>query len=185
MQLKALTRSGTGMAGDHCIVSNEMCGLKGGRELKTTRVADQASADWPWLRDCMEDTPTEVNPCHNALTFPSLRGTMVLKQSGRGLRLPHPFSGARNDKREPNEIATPPQVGAGNDEGAWWWPKEAATKSWRRDLDSQVSSLVSGLDEQDDYFYPRGTLHREGTGRSRSVRTPQMSLGCGENRYRI
>jgi hypothetical protein len=54
---------------------------------------------------------------------------------------------------------------------AWWWPKEAATKSWRGDLDLQVSSLVSGSSKQDDYLHPRGTLHRESTGRSWAIRT--------------
>jgi len=29
--------------------------------------------------------------------------------------------------------------------GGWWWTKEAATKSWRRDVRWQVSSLFSGL----------------------------------------
>jgi hypothetical protein len=49
---------------------------------------------------------------------------------------------------------------------AWWWMKEAAAKSWRRDLQMTVSSLVFGADEQDDYFCPRSILHREGAGRS-------------------
>ena len=53
---------------------------------------------------------------------------------------------------------------------AWWCLNEAATVSWRRDLNRQVSSLVFGLDAQDDYFYPRGTLHRESTGRSWAIR---------------
>jgi len=74
--------------------------------------------------------------------------------------------GARNDKRGLNEIATPRQVGAGNDKVAWCWMKEAVTESWRRDLNLQVSSLFFGADEQDDYFCPRSTLYREGTGRS-------------------
>jgi hypothetical protein len=164
MQLRALTRSATGMTDQQCKTSNGMCGLRGGRELKTTRVASQASAGWPWLRDCMEQTPTEVNRCHDGFTFPSLPGTMVPKQSGRGVRLPRPFSGA------------------GDDKGAWWWYTEAAAKSWRRDLNLQVSSLVFGLNEQDDYFYPRGPLHRESTGRSWAANTPQMSMRWSENK---
>ena len=47
--------------------------------------------------------------------------------------------------RAPAEIAAPRQVGARNDKGAWCWLKEAATKSWRRDLQMTVSSLVLGL----------------------------------------
>ena len=75
--------------------------------------------------------------------------------------------------------------GAGNGKGAWWWPKEAAMRSWRRDLNSQVSSLISGLNTQYDYSYPRGTLHRESTGRSWAVITPQMPMRWSENKYRI
>jgi hypothetical protein len=168
MQLNVLMRSASGMAGDQCIVSNDMCGLRGGRELQTTRVANQASAGRNRMGDWTGEGPAMVRAYCSGPTSMSLRGTMVPKQSGRGLRLPHPFSGARNDndKVEPNEIAAPRLVGAGNDKGAWWWPKEAAAKSWRRDLDLQVSSLVSGLNRQHDYSYPRGTLHRESTGRS-------------------
>jgi hypothetical protein len=124
MQLNVLMRSASGMAGDQCIVSNDMCGLRGGRELQTTRVANQAGAG----RSCTGDWTGEVP--------------------------------AKMDFRN---------GGAGNDKGAWWWHKEAAMKSWRRDLSLQVSSLVSGLNTQYDYSYPRGTLHRGSTGRSWAV----------------
>jgi len=50
-----------------------------------------------------------------------------------------------NPGGEPSEIATPRQVGARNDKGAWCWLKETATKSWRRDLQMRVSSLFLGL----------------------------------------
>lgn len=78
--------------------------------------------------------------------------------------------------------------------GAWCWMKEAAAKSWRRDLQVTVSSLVfstgqgtiaslilpldssrwrgkeaDGTDQQNDYFYPRGILHQEGAGRSWAI----------------
>jgi len=57
--------------------------------------------------------------------------------------------GARNDKGEAGEPGTPGIHGAAclsrNDRLAWCWMKEAATKSWRRDLDEQVSSLFLGL----------------------------------------
>ena len=84
-----------------------------------------------------------------------------------------------------SEIATPRQVGARNDKRAWCWMKEAATKSWRRDVHLQVSSLflarvaeaasgfsrwrgnrVAGADEHDDYSCPWSILHNEGAGRS-------------------
>jgi hypothetical protein len=129
MQLKALTRSDMGMTDDQCRVSNEIRGLRGGRELKTTQVANQVRAG----RSCTDrwtgGVPARVDSYHGDLLCAGERVTQAMA-------------------------------------GAWWWPNEAATKSWRRDLDLQVSSLVSGLDTQDDYSYPRGTLHRESTGRS-------------------
>jgi len=88
MQLKALTKSATGMTDEQC-EADKMPALRGGRELTTTQFAERPS-----------------NP-------------------GGG----------------PNEIATPRQVGARNDKGAWCWLKETATKSWRRDLQVRVSSL--------------------------------------------
>jgi len=44
--------------------------------------------------------------------------------------------------------------------------------------------IVFGADEQDDYFYPRGILHRERAGRSWAVETPQIALGWNENKAR-
>jgi len=78
---------------------------------------------------------------------------------------------------------------------AWWWMKEAATKSWRRDLQMPVSSFYfgdgresmtrfillprssrcrvitgqDGADGEDHYRCPRGILHREGAGRSWAI----------------
>jgi len=92
MQLKALTKSATGMTDEQC-EADKMPALRGGRELTTTQVAERPS----------------------------------------------------NPGGEPNEIATPRQVGARNDKGAWCWLKETATKSWRRDLQMRVSSLFLGL----------------------------------------
>ena len=42
--------------------------------------------------------------------------------------------------------------------------------------------IIFGSDEQDDYFYPRGILHRERAGRSWAVETPQIALGWSENK---
>ena len=162
-----------------------MCGLRGGRELKTTRVAKQASTGWRWLQDCMEEIPAKVSSCQRVLAFLSLRGAK-----------------RRGNLGEPDGIATPRFVGARNDKNAWCWMKQAATKSWRRDLNLQVSSLVfgtgkgtaasflppldssrwrgkeaDGADEQNDYFYPRRILHREGAGRSWA--TKNTSNLCG------
>ena len=138
------------MTDRQCEASNEMCGLRGGSELTTTRVANQANTGRNWMRDWTREVPVNVSPYYGALAFVSLRGAKRRSNLGG----------------ERNGIATPRCVGAGSDQGAWWWHKEAATKSWRRDLDLQVSSLVSGLNAQDDYSYPRGTLPLESTGRS-------------------
>ena len=92
MQLKALTKSATGMTDEQC-EAGKMPGLRGGRELTTTQVAERPS----------------------------------------------------NPGGEPSEIATPRQVGARKEQGAWGWLKETATKSWRRDLQMRVSSLFLGL----------------------------------------
>ena len=75
------------------------------------------------------------------------------------------FSAGRSSK----EIAAPrPRFigGAGNDKSAWWWTKEAATKSWRRDVHLQVSSLFLGPMDSTDYPCPWNTLHKESDGRS-------------------
>ena len=129
MQLKALTRSARGMTDDQCRVSNQMCGLRGGRELQTTQVADQAGAGRSCTGEWTGGVPVKAGFYHGELLCAGERVTQAMA-------------------------------------GAWWWLEEAATRSWRRDLDLQVSSLVSGLDAQDDCFYPRGALHPEGAGRS-------------------
>jgi len=133
------------MTDRQCEVKNKMWGLRGGRELTTTRVAKQVSAGGSWMYDWTGEVLATVSSYHGALAFLSLRGTMVPKQSGRCMRLPRPFSWARNDKLEPNGIATPRVVGARNEKNAWCWMKEAATKSWRRDLQELVSSLFLGM----------------------------------------
>jgi len=168
MQLKALTKSGPGMTDEQC-ESDKMPGLRGGRELMTTQVARLVSTGRSWPGEWTREVAAKVNFYHGG---------------------------------EPNEIATPRLVGARNDKRAWCWMKEAATKSWRRDLNLQVSSLVfgtgkgtaasflppldssrwrgkeaDGADEQNDYFYPRRILHREGAGRSWA--TKNTSNICG------
>jgi hypothetical protein len=92
------------------------------------------------------------------------------KQSRRGMRLPRPFSGARNDQREPSVIATMnihgAELAARNDRSAWWWTEEATIKICRGDLQEPVSSLFLGLMNSTDYPCPRSILHREVAGRS-------------------
>jgi hypothetical protein len=62
------------------------------------------------------------------------------------------FSAGRSSK----EIAAPRQVGARNNKSAWWCTIEAATKSWRRDVHLQVSSLflTMAADASRDFSYP-------------------------------
>jgi hypothetical protein len=86
---------------------------------------------------------------------------------------------------------------------AWCWMKEAATKSWRRDLQEPVSSFYfgdgresmtrfillprlsrcqvttrqDGADGQDHYRSPCGAPHNEGAGRSWAINnTPNATL---------
>jgi hypothetical protein len=107
MQLKALTKSATGMTDEQC-EAGKMPGLRGGRELTIAQVAKLPRSGRNWLGDFGEKVPARMNFYHGG---------------------------------EPNEIATPRQVGARNDKRAWCWLKETATKGWRRDLNLQVSSL--------------------------------------------
>ena len=127
MQLKALTRSATGMTDGQCR-SNKMAGLRGGRELTIMQAAKLPSSGRSWLGEWGRKVPATMDFYRGGLAFLSLRGAK--RRS--------------NLRGEPNEIATPRQVGAGNDKVAWCWMKEAATESWRRDLNLQVSSLVFG-----------------------------------------
>ena len=128
MRLKALTRSGTGMTDQQCEV-DKMCGLRGRRELTITQVVKLVRTGWSWLGRWTEEPPARLNSCRGGLGVLSLRKAI-------------------DDEaiwQIPDEVAAPRLVGAGNDKWAWWWMKEAATKSWRRDVHWQVSSLFSGL----------------------------------------
>ena len=136
--------STTGMTDRLCRVINQVCGQRGGRDLKTTQVADQASAGRSCTREWTGGVPAKADFYRGEPLGAGGRATQAMAK-------------------------------------AWWWLIGAATRSWRRDLDLQVSSLVFGSDKQDDYLHPRGTLHRESTGRSWAIRTPQMSLRWTEN----
>ena len=66
---------------------------------------------------------------------------------------------------------------------AWWWTIESAIEGRRRDLDLQVSSLVSGLNTQYDYFYAHGAFSTGGVPVGRGqLRTPQMPMRWSENK---
>ena len=124
-----MARSGTGMTDQQCEVNNEMCGLRGGRELTITQVAKQVNTGRSWMYEWTGEVPATVTSYQGGLAFLSLRGAKRRSNLGG----------------EPNEVAAPRQVGARNDKDAWCWAKEAAAKSWRRDPQELVSSLFLGL----------------------------------------
>ena len=51
---------------------------------------------------------------------------------------------------------------------AWCWKTGSYKKLEKRPADAGLF-IVFGTDEQHDYFYPRGILHREGAGRSWAI----------------
>jgi hypothetical protein len=61
MQLRALTRSARGMTDNQCRASNEMGGLRRGRELTTTRVAKQGNTGWTWMHGWTGEVPVMVS----------------------------------------------------------------------------------------------------------------------------
>jgi hypothetical protein len=167
--------SGTGVTDEQC-GSDEMPGLRGGRELMTRQLAKLLGTSQSSPRDRTREVPAKVNSYHggepngiatprqvgarndksawcwmketatksrrrdlqmrvSSLFYgfmatvteatpdlscclvsaaghgsPSLRGIIVPKQSGRGMRLPRPFSGARND-RSAGGFAPEPESG--------------------------------------------------------------------------
>ena len=139
MQLKALTKSATGMTDEQC-ETGKMSGLRGGRELTTTQVAKLVSTGWSRVGELTKEVPVNLG-CYRAREPAEIAAPRQ--------------AGARNDKREPDEIATPRQVGARNDKRAWCWMKETGTKSWRRDLRVPVSSLflVPVAETSPDFSY--------------------------------
>ncbi len=172
--MQALTRSAAEMIDGQCQL-DKMAGLRGGRELTTTQVTSLGSRGESSVGRWMRKVPATARRYLGRLGLMSLRGAKRRSNLGG----------------EPSEIATPRQLGARSDKSAWCWMKQAAAKSWRRDLQMTVSSLVfgtgqgtmasllfpldssrwrgeeaAGAGQQDDYFYPRGILHREGAGRS-------------------
>ena len=102
--------------------------------------------------------------------MPALRG-------GRELTTTQVAERPSNPGGEPNEIATPRQVGARNDKGAWCWLKETATKSWRRDLQMRVSSLFLApvAETSPDFSYRLVSAAGHGSPSLRGTRMPKQS----------
>ena len=126
-------RSATGMTDNQCEVKSEVCGLRGGRQLTTTRVTKQVNTGRSWMGQWTGEVPVGFGSYQGGPGFMSLRGARFLADARNRLG---------NLDREQDEIATTRLAGARNDERAWCWMKEAATESWRRDLQTPVSSLV-------------------------------------------
>ena len=147
------------------------------------QMAKQLSTGRSWLPDWTREVSAKVKSYHGGRLCCSENVVAqfigLASLSLRGAKRRSNLGG------EPNEIATPRQVGARNDERAWRWMNLAATKIWGRDLQEPVSSLVlavDGADEQDYYLCPWNILHQESAGRSWETKTPQIFLGCSENK---
>jgi hypothetical protein len=222
MQLKALTGSAIETTEGQCEL-DKMPGLRGGRELTTTQVASLDSICRSWPGDQTREVPAKMDFYHGGrlccsknvgaqfieLASLSLRGARFLAcASEQASQSPPPPVFARSHRRRSNlancsEIATPRQVGARNDKSAWWWMKEAAARSWRRDLQEPVSSFYfgdgresmtrfvllprlsrgqvvagqDGADGEDHYRSPCGPLDNEGGGRSWAIRNTSNISG--------
>ena len=138
-----MTRSGTGTTDRQCEASNKMCGLRGGRELTTTQVAKQVNTGRSWMYDWKGEVPAKANYSYGGCLYCSKDvGAQFVGLASPSLR------GAKrrgNLGGEANGIVTPRFVGVRNGKNAWCWMKEAATRSWRRDPQTPVSSLFLGL----------------------------------------
>ncbi len=167
-----------------------MPGPRGRRELTTTKVAKLLSTGRSWPRDWTREVPAKVNSYHGGRLCCSKNVVAqfigLASLSLRGAKRRSNLGG------EPNEIATPRQVGARNDKWVWSLINQAAAKIWRRDLQEPVSSFYfgdgrgsmtrfilqprlsrcqvitgqDGADGQNHYRCPCSALDNEGGGRS-------------------
>jgi hypothetical protein len=146
--------------------------------LTTTQVAKQLSTGQSWLRDCTREVSAKVNSCQGG------RLCCLKNVVGRFIGLA-PLS-LREAKRrsnlggEPNEIATPRQVGARNDKRRPRWINQAATKSWRRDLQMPVSSLVLALVRQASPDLAYCVVSRAGQGKGWLGLTSRTTISAHE-----
>jgi len=167
-----------------------------------------------WLGRRTREVPAKLNSYRGGLASLSLRGARFLAcASEQAPQSPPPPVFARSHRRrsnldgEPNEIATPRQVGARNDtplvfarltsvsrsnllgagidrpsarndKRAWWWMKEAATKSWRRDPQMTVSSLflTMAAETSSDFSYSMMCPAGHGSPSLRGTVVPKQSL---------
>jgi len=120
--------------------ADKMSRPRGRRELTTTQVVKQLSTEQSWLPDWTREVSAKVNSYQSGRVY--CLKNVVAQFIGLA---PLSLRGAKRRSNlggEPNEIATPRQVGARIDKSAWCWMKETATKIWGRDLREPVSSLV-------------------------------------------
>jgi len=163
-------KSAIGMTDEQC-QTDKMPGLRGGRELTMVQVAKLVSSGRRWPGDLV--------------TKAGARTDFYAGGEPNEIATPRQV-GARNDKRTPNEIAGPSTHGvecwASNDKRAWCWMKEAATKSWRRDLNLRVSSLVLGVGSKTTISaHEAFSTGRVPVGRGQRT-TPQISLGWSKDK---
>ena len=173
--------------------------------MTTTQLAKQLSTGWSWPPDWTREVPAKVN-CYQSGRWCCSKNVVaqfigLASLSLRGAKRRSNLGG------EPNEIATPRQVGARNDKSAWCWMKETAIKIWGRDPREPVSSLVLAPVAEASSDLPYCLVSRAGQGRgwlglmSRTTicareafstgrvpvgrgrqTTPQMFLGWSKNR---
>ncbi|MCK4844022.1 MAG: hypothetical protein KAS83_03520, partial [Dehalococcoidia bacterium] len=92
--------------------------------MTTMQVAKLVSTGWSWLPDWTREVSAKVN-CYQSGRWCCSKNVVaqfigLASLSLRGAKRRSNLGG------EPNEIATPRQVGARNDKSTWCWMKETA-----------------------------------------------------------
>jgi len=116
---------------------------RGRRELATMQVVKQLSTGQSRLPDWTREVSAKVNSYQSGRVY--CLKNVVAQFIGLA---PLSLRGAKRRSNlggEPNEIATPRQVGARNDKMRPRLINQAATKIWGRDLQEPVSSLVLAM----------------------------------------
>jgi hypothetical protein len=155
-----------------------MPGPRGRRELTITQVTKQLSTGQSWLRDWMREVSAKVNSCQDGrlccLKNVVARFIGLAPLSLRGAKRRSNLGG------EPNEIATPRQVGARNDKRRPRWVNQGATEIWRRDLRELVSSLVLALVRQASPDLAYCVVSRAGQGKGWLGLTSRTTISAYE-----
>jgi hypothetical protein len=146
--------------------------------LTITQVTKQLSTGQSWLRDWMREVSAKVNSCQDGrlccLKNVVARFIGLAPLSLRGAKRRSNLGG------EPNEIATPRQVGARNDKRRPRWVNQGATEIWRRDLRELVSSLVLALVRQASPDLAYCVVSRAGQGKGWLGLTSRTTISAYE-----